>query len=75
MRLQGSPKDFTWDEATTLMKACGFKLFKNSGSARWWVHETTKQKVRLHEPHPQNTLLPYMVRELLEALKQAGAIE
>jgi len=40
-----------------------------------FVHDTTKQKVRLHEPHPRPTLLPYMVEALIQALKDAGEIE
>lgn len=32
-------------------------------------------KVRLHEPHPQNTLLPYMANALLEGLNAAGELE
>ncbi len=40
-----------------------------------FVHALTRQKVRLHEPHPQNTLLPYMLDELIDALKIAGEID
>jgi predicted RNA binding protein YcfA (HicA-like mRNA interferase family) len=74
-RLRQRPRDFTWDEACTLMKQCGFALRKKGGSARMFVHTKTKQKVRLHEPHPQNTLLPYMVEALVEALTNAGEME
>jgi len=75
-RLVGRPKDFTWQEACTLMKQCGFEL-KNasSGSARMFIHGTSKLKIRLHEPHPRNTLLPYMVSELINALTETGDIE
>lgn len=75
-RLKSRPKGFTWDEAVTLMSACGFKLMnaRGGGSGRMFVHPQTKQKVRLHEPHPQNTLLPYMLDQLIEALKDAGEI-
>jgi hypothetical protein len=74
-RLRGRPKDFTWDEACTLMRQCGFKLESGSGgSGRMFTHQTTRQRVRLHEPHPQNTLLSYMLKELIEALKDAGEI-
>lgn len=38
-------------------------------------HPVTGQKVRLHEPHPQKTLLPYMVNLLVEALTNSGDIE
>jgi hypothetical protein len=73
-RLQSNPTDFTWGEACTLMGQCGFELKKGSGSARAFVHSITKQKVRLHEPHPKPTLLRYMVKELIGALKDAGEI-
>ena len=73
-RLQSDPSDFTWDEACTLMRQCGFELKKGSGSARAFVHTITKQKVRLHEPHPRPTLVRYMVKALIGALKDAGEI-
>jgi predicted RNA binding protein YcfA (HicA-like mRNA interferase family) len=56
------------------MSQCGFELKKGSGSARAFVHSHTKQKVRLHEPHPKPTLLRYMVKALVSALKDAGEI-
>lgn len=74
-RLCERPKNFTWDEACSLMRQCGFTLKNGSGSARMFVHASTRQKVRLHEPHPRNTLLPYMVDILIEALREAGEIE
>jgi hypothetical protein len=75
-KLKSRPKSFTWNEATALMSACGFRLLnaRGGGSGRMFVNETTRQKVRLHEPHPQNTLLPYMVEALIQALKDAGEI-
>ncbi len=59
------------------MSACGFELMnaRGGGSGRMFVHALTRQKVRLHEPHPQNTLLPYMLDELIDALKIAGEID
>jgi predicted RNA binding protein YcfA (HicA-like mRNA interferase family) len=74
-KLRGGPNKFTWDEAVTLMGACGFRLHNKSGSARMFVHEATKAKVRLHEPHPQKTLLPYMMEQLLDGLRAVGVIE
>ena len=73
-RLLGRPKDFTWEEACTVMRQCNFERRSGSGSARMFVHVRTGQRVRLHEPHPRNTLLPYMVDALIEALKDAGEI-
>jgi predicted RNA binding protein YcfA (HicA-like mRNA interferase family) len=74
-KLQGRPNNFTWDEAVKLMSACGFKLHNKGGSARMFVHVATRTKVRLHEPHPQPTLLPYMMDQLLDGLRAAGEIE
>jgi predicted RNA binding protein YcfA (HicA-like mRNA interferase family) len=73
-RLQQRPKDFTWEEACTLMRQCGFALVKNRGSARMFRHPRTGQKVRLHEPHPENTLKRYALDDLIEALTNAQEI-
>lgn len=74
-RLQSRPKDFTWDEAQKVMKLHGFQLLSASGSRRKFIHKKTRTKVILHEPHPQNILLPYVVDALLEGLRAAGEIE
>jgi hypothetical protein len=74
-KLRSKPVDFTWGEAESLMKACNFRLHKNNGSARMFLHEGTRTKVRLHEPHPEKVLKPYMVDVLLEGLKAAGEIQ
>jgi hypothetical protein len=39
-----------------------------------FVHAATGRKVRLHEPHPRPTLLPYMLDELLEGLIAVGEL-
>lgn len=74
-RLQSKRNNFTWNEAVKVMRLCGFRMINGVGSARMFVHEATRAKVRLHEPHPQNTLLPYMVEQLIEGLRSAGEIE
>ena len=73
-KLKSAPANFTWDEAVKLMGACGFKVLNRAGSGRMFVH-ANGTKVRLHEPHPRNTLLPYMVDCLLEGLKAAGELD
>lgn len=67
-RLRSEPKDFTWDEAVSLLNHHGFELFKNGGSRRKFVHSTTKKVVSIHEPHPSSILKPYVVSILIEAL-------
>ena len=74
-RLQDKPKDFTWKEAITLMRKCGFELLKGSGSRRKFVSKEDGQIVSIHEPHPQNTLKIYQLDLLIEGLKRAGEIK
>lgn len=57
------------------MKLHGFRLISVSGSRRKFVHEKTRVKISLHEPHPEKTLLPYVIDALLEGLRSAGEIE
>lgn len=73
-RLSRRPRDFTWDEACSLMNACGFTLRRKSGSARLFVH-SGGTRVRLHEPHPRPALLPYMIELLIEGLRAAGELD
>nr|WP_242508459.1 type II toxin-antitoxin system HicA family toxin [Rhodocyclus purpureus] len=68
------PSDFTWDEATRLLKQCNFSLLKNDGSRRKFRH-STGLKLSIHEPHPENILLKYAIDLIIEALKNAGEIE
>ena len=56
------------------MRQCGFTELKGKGSRRKFVHEATGKKAFIHEPHPQNTLLHYSIKELLGALKDVGEI-
>ena len=69
-RLKSKPKDFTFDEAKTLLELFGYvtsNAGKTSGSR---VCFTKEQKVfRMHKPHPRNELLHYQVKELIEELK------
>ncbi|MCL2880250.1 MAG: type II toxin-antitoxin system HicA family toxin [Treponema sp.] len=69
-RLKSRPKDFTFDEAKTLLEIFGYCISnagKTSGSR---VCFTRGQKVfRMHKPHPRKELLLYQVRELTDELE------
>jgi len=73
-KLLSLPADFTWDEAVSLMSQHNFTLVKNGGSRRLFRH-TTGVKVSIHEPHPQNTLLKYAMKALVDGLRISGEIE
>lgn len=74
-RLLSKSSDFTWDEAVTLMKHHDFELVKGNGATRKFVHKTSRVKVMLHEPHPGNIVKAYAQDDLLQGLRNAGAIK
>ena len=76
-RLKSNPKDFTFDDAETLL---GFFNYvrsnkgKTSGSRVIFVSTDHPAKIMMHKPHPQNELREYQVRQLIEILEQEGLI-
>jgi predicted RNA binding protein YcfA (HicA-like mRNA interferase family) len=74
-RLLAKSADFTWAEAVALMKQHGFDLLTGKGSSRKFVHRETRVKVFIHEPHPGNIVKEYAQDNLLEGLRNVGAIK
>jgi len=75
-RLKSRPKDFTFDEAETLLKYLDYlrsNKGKTSGSRVMFVSDTHPD-ILLHKPHPQKELKGYQVKQLLEILEQEGLI-
>ena len=76
-RLLSNPKDFTFDELEKLLGKLGFeekKTGKTSGSRKAFIHGDSKLIIRLHKPHPSNILKTYVIREVIEVLKNGGLI-
>ena len=73
-RLQTKPTDFTWDELVTVMEGFGYELKKTGGSSRKFIHVESKVTWMTHEPHPQNVLKAYQIRDVLSHLKQEKKI-
>ena len=73
-RLQGRPKDFSWSELQALMKHLGYAELTGRGSRRKFIHTETQRIVSLHKRHPDDTLLDYQVKYVLEFLEQQGEI-
>lgn len=75
-RLKSKPKDFTFDDAATLLKYFDFKISdkgKTSGSRVMFVSEQYGN-IMLHKPHPQKELKAYQIKQLVEYLEQEGLI-
>jgi len=76
-RLINQPRDFTFKELETLLLSLGFSLSKSgktSGSAVRFINHTNGHILRLHKPHPQPELKPYLVKHVLNELKKGGYI-
>jgi hypothetical protein len=73
-RLASRPKDFTWAELASLMKALSFELEKGSGSARKFIHSESNATLYIHEPHPAKLLKMYQVRDTVDFLKGRGLL-
>ena len=76
LKFQQRPKNFTWDELSSLLKYMGYreiKTGKTGGSRRRFVHDSAAT-ITLHKPHPQNILKRYAVDQVLDILKQEEMI-
>ncbi|MEN6327245.1 MAG: type II toxin-antitoxin system HicA family toxin [Syntrophomonas sp.] len=77
-RLLQRPADFEYDEARTLLLRLGYyeeTRGRTSGSRVAFINNETKHIIRLHKPHPKNTLKRYQVEQLLEELLKQGVIK
>lgn len=75
-RLKSNPKDFTFDEAETLLGYFSYSRSnkgKTSGSRVIFV-SPQYAPVMLHKPHPRKELLSYQVKQLVNILEQEGLI-
>ena len=75
-RLKSLPKDFTYNEAKSLLTKLGFKESdkgKTSGSRKKF--HRGNDDFFLHRPHPHNTIDPAAVKQLLILLINSGDIE
>lgn len=76
-RLKTKPKDFTYNEAKTLLESIGFvesNKGKTSGSRVVFIEYNTGLKVELNRPHPDNILKRYQLDILIENLKKLEVI-
>lgn len=75
-RLKSKPKDFTFDDAETLLKYLDYicsNKGKTSGFRVMFVNDE-HGSILLHKPHPQKELKAYQIKQLIEILEQEGLI-
>lgn len=74
-RLKANPKDFTFEEAESLLGYLGYqKTNKGKTSGSRVMFTNGRQKILLHKPHPRKELLAYQVKQLKEQLEQEGLL-
>lgn len=74
-RLLSKPKDFTYDEARTLLISFGFTEHnkgRTSGSRVEFYRDN--DTILMHKPHPSGILKPYQVRQLADFLQELKLI-
>ncbi|MBQ7796731.1 MAG: type II toxin-antitoxin system HicA family toxin [Lachnospiraceae bacterium] len=75
-RLKSKPKDFTFEEAESLLGFFAYERSdkgKTSGS-RVVFKNQKHPPILLHKPHPGNELKSYQVKQLVSILEQEGLI-
>lgn len=69
-RLLSRPKDFSYDEARTLLCSLGFEeRSKGRTSGSRIEFAKGKDTILLHKPHPSGVLKPYQVKQIIDTLK------
>lgn len=75
-RLKSKPKDFTFQEAETLLGYLEYiRSNKGKTSGSRVVFESNEYgNILLHKPHPNNELKIYQIKQLIDVLEQEGLI-
>ena len=76
-RIKTCPKDYTYDEARTLLIRLGYEESnkgKTSGSRVKFFRKSDGRMIDLHKPHPQSTMKEYSVKDLKDFLESTGDI-
>lgn len=71
-RLLRIPKDFTYNEFSTLLNGLGYDISnkeKTSGSRVAFVGRDDKHILRIHKPHPKNIVKQYALQYIVDELK------
>ncbi len=71
-RLKSKPKDYTYEEAKSLLNKLGF-IENNKGrtsGSRVEFKDIYGRKITLHKPHPSNIIKTYKVNDIINDLEE-----
>ena len=75
-RLKSRPRDFTFDEAETLLNYLSFQKSDKGRTSGSRVMFTSPYygSILMHKPHPGNELRDYQLRQLIAKREEEGLI-
>ena len=73
-RLKNRPKDFTFQELTTLLSGFSYVLNQSGSGSRVRFEHELCAPVLMHKPHPSPALRTYQIDAVLDILKQEGLL-
>lgn len=71
-KLSTGGSTFAWSELVTLMAQLGYEQQEMAGSRVRFYNASTQHMLRLHRPHPENTIKGGALKAVRQALKQEG---
>ena len=74
VRLKSRPKDFSFQEATTLLAGFGYALDQSGSGSRVKFEHDQHVAIYMHKPHPSPVLKPYQVDVVINTLMQEGLL-
>ena len=74
-RLLKKPKDFTFDEMTSLLSYFDYEL-KQGGTVSGvkFVRNGSNEVINFHKPHPNGILKQYVLEQVIEKLRKDGLL-
>lgn len=73
-RLASLPADYRWEEIEALLKALGYAKDTNDGSRVKFFRVADQSIIVLHRPHPGNIMKRYMLKQILQKLREGGEL-
>ena len=77
-RLWAKPKDYTYNELSSLLLKLGYEeknKGRSSGSRVAFFNPENKNMIRLHKPHPGNIVKGYIIEQVIESLQNTKEIK